>query len=407
MIDIEKMVLEAEKVLIEPFKKIEKIRYNNQIKVLDAMRKHKLSDTDFNFVSGYGYGDKGRDKIEKIYAEIFKTQDALVRHQIVSGTHAISIALFANLKPGDTLLSLYGQPYDTLLEVIGTKGSKKGSLIELGIKYDFVAVKDHSTHLSEKLKNKPKVCLIQRSRGYSKRKSLSVEDIQEFIKIIKNESPDSVVIVDNCYGEFVGSIEPSEAGADLTVGSLIKNPGGGLAPCGGYIVGKYKFIENCEYRMTCPGIGREVGPSLGFSRDIAMGIFFAPHIVSESLKSALFCCVLAKKLGYDVYPYDIINRTDIVQAIEFNNEKLMIRFCQGIQKYSPVDSFVKPEPWNMPGYEDKVIMAAGTFTQGSSIELSCDGPLRAPYIAYFQGGLFYDHAKYAITKAFQELMKEV
>ena len=407
MINIEKMASFAEHILEEPFKKIDKIRYSNQIKVLDALRKNKLSDTDFNYTTGYGYGDKGREKIEKVFAEIFKTQDALVRHQIVSGTQAISIALFANLRPGEALLSIYGEPYETLLKVIGTNGSQKGSLLEMGIKYDFVPVEDHAEQLVKKMKCKPKVCLIQRSKGYSKRKSLSVNEIGRLIKIIKRESSDSIVIVDNCYGEFVELIEPSEIGADLTVGSLIKNPGGGLAPCGEYIAGTSDLIENCEYRMTCPGIGREVGPSLGFTRDIVMGIFFAPHIVSESLKSALFCCVLARELGYTVYPYDIIDRTDIVQAIEFNDEKLMIKFCQGIQKYSPVDSFVRPEPWDMPGYEDKVIMAAGTFTQGSSIELSCDGPLRTPYIAYFQGGLFFDHAKYAITNTFKDLKKEV
>jgi cystathionine beta-lyase family protein involved in aluminum resistance len=405
---VDEMAAGAEEGLKDAFHEIDKNRYFNQIKVLDSMRRSELSESDFNFSSGYGYGDRGRDKLEKIYADVFDAEDALVRHQIVSGTHAISTALFANLRPGDLLLSVYGHPYDTLHAVIGIGPYSKGSLREMGVNYDYVPFEDPAAYdglLIGKLKKKPAVCLIQRSKGYSERRSLPVSRIRILIEMIKKHSPGSTVIVDNCYGEFVEKTEPSQAGADLTVGSLIKNPGGGLAPCGGYIVGKKEQIENCEYRMTCPGLGREVGPSLGFTRNIMMGLFFAPHIVSESLKGSLFCCELAKALGYKTYPEDRYDRTDIVQSIVFGNEEKLTAFCQSIQKYSPVDSFVKPFPWDMPGYQDKVIMAAGTFTQGSSIELSCDAPLREPYIAYLQGGLFYDHTKYAVVNAFKDIIE--
>jgi cystathionine beta-lyase family protein involved in aluminum resistance len=405
MINIEHVAVRAEKMLKDRFIKADRIRYQNQIKVLEAMRRERLSETDFNYSSGYGYGDNGRDKLDRIFTRVFETEDALVRHQFVSGTHAISTALFANLKSKDLLLSVYGHPYDTLQEVIGISGTGKGSLIEAGIKYDHVEIEDHEKALIKKLALFPKVCFIQRSRGYAKRTSLDIDKIAGIISIIKEHSPGSVIIVDNCYGEFVEDREPSQVGADLIAGSLIKNPGGGLAPCGGYIAGKREYVENCEYRMTCPGLGRKVGPSLGHTREIAMGLFFAPHVVSESLKGAIFCAAMAELLGFEAFPGSSEKRTDIVQAIGFKDQETMVSFCRSIQKYSPVDSFVVPFPWDMPGYESKVIMAAGTFTSGSSIELSCDAPIREPYTAYFQGGLFYDHARYALLKAFEEMNK--
>jgi len=405
MINIEKTAIRAEMILKDRFMEIDSIRYQNQIKVLETMRREKLSESDFNYSSGYGYADRGRDKLESIYTGVFGTEDALVRHQLVSGTHAIATALFANLKSGDLLLSVYGHPYDTLSEVIGRSGPGKGSLMEAGIRYDHVEIMDHDKELVKKLALSPKVCYIQRSCGYAPRKSLDIESISGIISVIKEHSPGSVIIVDNCYGEFVENLEPSQVGADLIAGSLIKNPGGGLAPCGGYIAGRKGYVENCEYRMTCPGLGRKVGPSLGHTREMTMGLFFAPHVVSESLKGALFCAAMAEFLGYEACPPSSEKRTDIVQAIRFKDQEALISFCRSIQKYSPVDSFVVPFPWDMPGYEDKVIMAAGTFTSGSSIELSCDGPLREPYTAYFQGGLFYDHARYALVKAFEDMSK--
>lgn len=396
-------VTDVEHSLKEQFKHADEIRYKNQIKVLDAMRDHSLRETDFTASSGYGYSDAGREKLEQVYAQVFGTQDALVRHQIVSGTHAISIALKACLSYGDRLLYVYDEPYDTFRAVIDSFKTK-------GISYDHVPaapLDDYILRLINKLSNKPKVCLIQRSRGYSLRPSLSISAICDIIKTIRKYSPSSIIITDNCYGEFVEENEPVAAGADLLAGSLIKNPGGGIALCGGYIAGSRKYVQSCEYEMTCPGLGRKLGASLGQTRNMFLGLFFAPHVVCESIKGAMFACETAKRLGYEVYPDNDCQRGDIVQAIVFRSEKKLIAFCRAIQKYSPVDSHLTLIPWEMPGYSDKIIMASGSFTQGSSIELSCDAPVRAPYVAYLQGGLFYDHIKYAVLKAFGDINGEL
>lgn len=390
---------DVEDSLKDKFRLAEETRYQTQIKVLDAMRDHRLSETDFSASTGYGYQDSGREKLEKVYARVFGAQDAIVRHQIVSGTHAITIALKACLSNGDRLLYVYDEPYDTFGAVIDDFKKK-------GITYDFVeAYPSHNyiPRLITKLKDKPKVCLIQRSRGYSTRPSLTICGIRNIIETIRQYLPEAVIIVDNCYGEFVEKTEPVSAGADLIAGSLIKNPGGGIALCGGYIAGSSRYVEMCEYEMTCPGLGRKLGATLGQTRNMFLGLFFAPHVVCESIKGAAFACRIAKMLGYDVYPDPDEQRGDIVQAIKFGSAKKLISFCRAVQKYSPVDSHLTLMPWEMPGYNDKIIMASGSFTQGSSIELSCDAPIREPYIAYLQGGLFYDHIKYAVINAFCEI----
>lgn len=382
--------------------KIDGIKEFNQIKVLKAMQEERLSDSHFTNTTGYGYGDIGRDTLERIYARIFKAEDALVRPHITSGTHAISLALGGNLRPGDTLLSVTGKPYDTLLQIIGIEGQNVGSLKEFGINYKQVDLnQDNKIDISrvvDIIKNDKtiKMVEIQRSTGYGWRPSLSIDDIQNAIKAVKGIREDIICFVDNCYGEFIDTREPIEAGADIAAGSLIKNIGGGIAPTGGYVVGRKRYVEQAAYRLTAPGLGKELGSTFGVIRLMIQGLFMAPHITGEALKSAIFCSRLMELSGYEVSPKYNESRSDIIQAIKFNNSNDLINFCKGIQKGSPVDSFVECEPWDMPGYTDQVIMAAGAFVQGSSIELSADAPIRPPYIAYLQGGLTFEHAKTGI-----------
>lgn len=390
--------------------RIDKIKEYNQIKVLKAMQEERLSDSHFTNTTGYGYGDIGRDTLERIYARVFKAEDALVRPHITSGTHAISLALAGNLRPGDTLLSVTGKPYDTLLQIIGIEGENLGSLKDYGINYKQIDLKEDNKididRAVDCIKNDStiKMIEIQRSTGYSWRPSLSFEDIHNAIVSIKNAREDVICFVDNCYGEFIDTREPVEAGADIAAGSLIKNIGGGIAPTGGYVVGKKKYVEQAAYRLTAPGLGKELGSTFGVVRLMMQGLFMAPHITGEALKSAIFCSRLIELAGYEVSPKYYEDRSDIIQAIKFNNSEDLINFCKGIQKGSPVDSFVECEPWDMPGYTDQVIMAAGAFVQGSSIELSADAPIRPPYIAYLQGGLTFEHAKTGIMVALSNVI---
>ena len=359
--------------------------------------------------SGYGYNDLGRDTLEKVYASCFKGEDALVRPQITCGTHALALALMSNLRPGDELLSPVGKPYDTLEEVIGIRPSK-GSLAEYGVSYRQVDLLPDGSfdfeHIKEAINERTKLVTIQRSKGYATRPTLSVARIGELISYIKGIKPDVICMVDNCYGEFVEDREPLAVGADMMVGSLIKNPGGGLAPIGGYIVGKKECVENAAYRLTSPGLGKEVGASLGVIQSFYQGLFLAPTVVSGALKGAIFAADIYEKLGYKVVPDSTESRHDIIQAVEFQNRDAMIAFCEGIQAAAPVDSFVTPEPWDMPGYDSQVIMAAGTFVSGASIELSADGPMKEPYAVYFQGGLTYPHAKYGIIMSLQRMAEK-
>ena len=378
----------------------------NQMKVLRAMQENRVSAECFNSTSGYGYNDMGRDTLEKVYASCFKGEDALVRPQITCGTHALALALMSNLRPGDELLSPVGKPYDTLEEVIGIRPSK-GSLAEYGITYSQVDLLPDGTFDYEGIKNaineRTKLVTIQRSKGYATRPTFSVKQIGELIAFVKNINPNIICMVDNCYGEFVEEREPLEVGADMIVGSLIKNPGGGLAPIGGYIVGKKECVENAAYRLTSPGLGKEVGASLGVIQSFYQGLFLSPTVVSGALKGAIFAANIFEDLGFDVIPNGTESRHDIIQAVTFHNEDAMIAFCEGIQAAAPVDSYVTPEPWAMPGYDSNVIMAAGAFVQGSSIELSADGPVKPPYSVYFQGGLTWYHAKLGILMALQKL----
>lgn len=392
----------VEKEIKEEFEKIDKIKEKNSLKVLMACQKHNLSDMHFGTTTGYGYGDIGRDTIEKIFAEVLGAEDALVRNQFISGTHALTVALFAMLRPGDTLLSINGKPYDTLDEVIGLV-ENKSSLISYGVKYeqiDLIGNEFDTSKIVERAKQgNIKLICMQRSRGYSLRNSLSLESIKNIVKEIRSVNKEVIIMLDNCYGEFVDTVEPLEMGVDLIVGSLIKNLGGGLAPNGAYIAGKRKLVELAAERLTVPGQGKEVGSSLGANKQIIQGLFLAPQVVANALKTAVFASRMLEKLGYTVSPKYNEKRTDIVQLINFEDEKKLIKFCQGIQMGSPVDSNSIPEPWDMPGYTDKVIMAAGTFVQGSSIELSCDGPIRPPYTAFLQGGLTYEYGKAGVMKA--------
>lgn len=385
------------------FNETERIAEYNSLKVLMAFQKYNLSEMHFNGTTGYGYGDIGRDTIEKIFADIFKAEDSLVRTQFISGTHAISTALFGILRPGDTLISISGKPYDTLDEVIGIE-KNSSSLISHGVKYEQIELVDDDfdyERIEQRLKeSKVKLIEIQRSRGYSLRKTIDLEKAQKVIKLIKNISKDTVVMIDNCYCEFVGEKEPTEVGADIVVGSLIKNLGGGIAPNGAYIVGRKDLVELAAERLTAPGLGKEVGPSLGINKQILQGLFFAPQVVASSIKTAIFASKMLEELGYTVEPKYNDKRSDIVQTIEFNDKEKLIKFCQGIQAASPIDSSSVPEPWDMPGYTDQVIMAAGAFTQGSSIELSCDAPIRPPYTAFLQGGLTYEYGKIRSTKSY-------
>ncbi|MCI1931647.1 MAG: methionine gamma-lyase family protein [Clostridia bacterium] len=408
---IDKKVLEySEKCFGEiedKFSEIDKITEYNQLKVLHAMQKNRLSEAHFASTTGYGYNDLGRDTLEQIYADIFHAESALVRPQIISGTHALTVALSGNLRPGDEILSPVGMPYDTLQGVIGIR-PEKGSLAEYGITYKQVDLLPDGNFdwdgIKKAISPKTKLVTIQRSKGYEWRQSLSIEKTAELIKFIKGIRSDIICMVDNCYCEFVDYEEPTEVGADMAVGSLIKNPGGGLAPIGGYIVGKEECIENAAYRLTSPGLGKEVGPTLGVNPLLIQGLFNAPQVVNGSLKGAVFLSKLFEGLGFDVTPTPNEKRADIVQAIQLKTEKNVVAFCQGIQKGAPVDSFVTPEPWDMPGYDCKVIMAAGAFVQGSSIELSADAPIKPPYNVYMQGGLSWHHAKIGIIIGLQNMV---
>ena len=392
--------------LKERFDEIDKVAEYNQLKVLRAMQECHVSEACLLGTTGYGYNDVGRDTLEEVYAKLFNTEDALVRPQITCGTHALALALMSNLRPGDELLSPVGKPYDTLEEVIGIRNSK-GSLKEYGISYaqvDLLADGEFDFDgIKAAINDKTKLVTIQRSKGYQPRKTLSVERIGQLISFIKEIKPDVICMVDNCYGEFVETIEPTDVGADMIVGSLIKNPGGGLAPIGGYIAGKKECVENAAFRLTSPGLGKEVGASLGILKDFYQGLFLAPTVTAGALKGAIFAAAALEKLGFDVVPNSTESRHDIIQAVTFGSEEGVIAFCQGIQAAAPVDSFVVPEPWDMPGYDAKVIMAAGAFVSGSSIELSADGPIKPPYAVYFQGGLTFPHAKFGILKALQSL----
>ncbi len=409
--EIEDRVIElaeqAEIAAQKAFEQIDGIKQLNQLKVIKAMQENKLSDSHFNGTTGYGYDDRGREVLDSVYANIFKAEDALVRHQIVSGTQALALCLFGNLRPGDELVAVTGKPYDTLEEVIGIRGENCGSLKEFGVKYKQVELRPDGKPDIEQIKNvitpTTKMAMIQRSRGYSWRDALCIEDIKNVINTIKSINNSIIVMVDNCYGEFVEEVEPIEVGADIIAGSLIKNPGGGLALTGGYIAGRRELVEQAAYRLTSPGLGKEVGASLGNNRLMFQGLFMAPHVVAESLKGAVFCAALMERAGFETLPSVQAKRSDIIQAVKFNNEQSLIAFCQGIQKGSPVDSYVTPQPWDMPGYDSPVIMAAGAFVQGSSIELSADAPIKSPYIAYMQGGLVYEHVKLGNMIALQKL----
>lgn len=407
--NLETLINDSEEVLYHKFKEIDNIAFVNSKKVLESFQKHRISAAHFNSTTGYGYDDIGRDTIEKVFAEVLGAEDALVRGQFISGSHALTVALFALLRPGDKLLSITGTPYDTLHEVIGIK-KNNSSLKSFGILYDQIELKDNEFD-TDKIKeylnnNKTKVIEIQRSKGYSKRRSLTIDKIEKIIKEIKEIDKNVIIMVDNCYCEFVTNIEPTAIGADIIVGSLIKNLGGGIAPNGAYIAGRKDLVELAAERLTVPGEGREVGPTLGINKLIAQGLFLAPSVVASSLKTALLTSKILEELGYEVEPKWNEERADIVQNIIFNNEKDLIKYCQGIQMGSPIDAYVVPEPWEMPGYDDKVIMASGSFTQGSSIELSCDGPIREPYIAYQQGSITYEYGKLGIIRAIKELIKK-
>ncbi len=400
---------QVEKEIKTEFEKVDKIKEENSLKVLIALQKYKLSDMHFGSTTGYGYGDIGRDTIEQIFAEVLGAEDAVVRNQFISGTHALTVALFSMLRPGDTMLSINGKPYDTLDEVIGIV-ENKSSLKSYGVKYeqiDLIGDEFDTPKIVERVKQgNVKLICMQRSRGYSLRKSLSLESIKKVIEEIRKVNKEAVIMIDNCYGEFTDTIEPTSLGADLIVGSLIKNLGGGIAPNGAYIAGKKDLVELAAERLTVPGQGKEVGPTLGANKQILQGLFLAPQVVANSLKTAIFASRMLEKLGYEVSPKYNEKRTDIVQLINFEDAEKLIKFCQGIQMGSPVDSNSIPEPWDMPGYTDKVIMAAGAFVQGSSIELSCDAPIRPPYTAFLQGGLTYEYGKMGVLKAISQIVSE-
>lgn len=389
------------------FKEIDEVCQYNSVKVLKAFQNNNISDMHFGSTTGYGYGDVGRDTIEKVFAEVLQAEDCLVRNQFISGSHALTVALFAFLRPGDTMLSICGKPYDTLDEVIGIE-ENASSLKSFGIKYEQIDLVNDDFNYEEiekrVLQGNLKLIEIQRSRGYATRKSLTLDKIEKVVTLIKKLDKNVIIMIDNCYGEFVEKYEPTSFGADVMVGSLIKNLGGGIAQNGAYIAGRKDLVELAAERLTVPGEGKEVGPSLGANRQILQGLFMAPSVVKSSLKTAVFASKMLEELGYNVQPKYNEKRADIVQTIEFGSEEKLVKYCQGIQMGSPVDSNSIPEPWDMPGYTDKVIMAAGAFTQGSSIELSCDGPIRAPYIAFMQGGLTYEYGKIGVLKAVNRLL---
>ena len=403
---LENLVKEVELEIRDQIAEIDERCMRNSLRVLNAFQKNRIADVHFNSTSGYGYDDIGRDTIEKVFADVFHTEDALVRNQFISGTHAITVALFANLRPGDTLLSISGKPYDTLDSIIGFNDNPS-SLKSYDVKYEQIDLIDDDFDI-EKIKERlakknVKMIEIQRSKGYATRKSLTMDKIKKAIEAVREVNNEVIIMVDNCYGEFVDDIEPVDVGADFMVGSLIKNMGGGLAPNGAYIVGKQKYIELCAERLTAPGQGKEVGPSLGINKNFLQGIYMAPSVVASSLKTAVFTSRLLEKLGYDVVPKYDEKRSDIVQTIVFRNEEKLIKYVQGIQSGCAIDSESVPMPWDMPGYTDKVIMASGSFTQGSSIELSCDAPIREPYIAFQQGGLTYEYGKIGVIRAVKKL----
>lgn len=401
----------VEKDIKAIFNRFDEVTEYNQQKVLSAYIRHNVSESHFVPTTGYGYGDRGRDALDEILADIMGAEDALIRHSIVSGTHAITIALFALLRPGDTLLAATGAPYDTLEQVIGHKTESAGSLKEYGIGYSEVELTADGRPNIEAIKralkadNSVRVVHIQRSRGYCTRPSLTIDGIKEIVDAVREVS-DALIFVDNCYGEFVEKLEPCQVGADLIAGSLIKNPGGGIAENGGYLCGTKECIEQCAYRMTTPGLGREVGASLGHNRSLYMGLFNAPHVVGEALKTAVYAAALFERIGYDVSPRYDEYRGDIIQTVLLKNADALIAFCQGMQKGAPVDAFVVPEPWDMPGYNNQVIMAAGAFTMGASIELSADAPLREPFAAYMQGGLNYHSGKIGVLLAAQSMLEK-
>ena len=395
--------------LTDRFKKVDETAEINQLKVLKAMQKNKVSDIHFAASSGYGYNDLGRETLEAVYADVFHTEAALVRPAILCGTHALTVALFGNLRPGDEILSPVGKPYDTLDGVIGITPTD-GSLAEYGVTYCQVdLLPDFSFDydgIRAAINEKTKLVTIQRSKGYDVRPTFSVEKIGELIRFIKKVKPEVICMVDNCYGEFVEELEPSDVGADMVVGSLIKNPGGGLAPIGGYIAGKEKYVDMASYRMSCPGLGKEIGATLGLNQSFYQGLFMAPTVTAGAVKGAIFAANVYESLGFDVLPNGKEDRYDIIQAVSLKSGDRLRAFCEGIQAAAPVDSFVTPEPWDMPGYNDQVIMAAGAFVQGSSIELSADGPMREPYAAYFQGGLTFNHAKFGIMMSLQKIFEK-
>lgn len=395
--------------LKERFDAIDKTAEYNQLKVIKAMQDNRVNADCFHYASGYGYDDLGRDTLEEVYASVFHTESALVRPQVTCGTHALALALGANLRPGDELLSAGGKPYDTLEEVIGIRPSK-GSLAEYGISYRQVELLPDGSfdyeQIEKAINEKTKMITVQRSKGYQTRPSFSVKQIGEVIRFVKRIKPDVICMIDNCYGEFVEDIEPSDVGADMVVGSLIKNPGGGLAPIGGYIAGKKELIDSCGYRLTSPGLGKEVGASLGVMQSFYQGLFLAPTVVASALKGAILAANIYERLGFSVIPNGTESRHDIIQAVELGTPEGVIAFCKGIQAAAPVDSYVSPEPWAMPGYDSDVIMAAGAFIQGSSIELSADGPMKPPYAVYFQGGLTWPHAKLGILMSLEYLVRD-
>lgn len=406
--EIEKLANDVELELRDEFKKIDERCLKNSLKVLKAFQNNRVAEVHFNGTTGYGYGDIGRDTIEKIFAEVLDAEDALVRTQFISGTHALTVALFAMLRPGDTMFSICGKPYDTLDSIIGIEPNGS-SLMSYNIKYEQIDLKGNEFDIPkiiERVSKKDiKLIEIQRSRGYALRNSITIDKIENVIKEIRKVNDEVIIMVDNCYGEFVDEAEPVSFGADIMVGSLIKNLGGGIAPNGAYIVGKKELVNLAAERLTAPGQGKEVGPTLGINKNILQGLYMAPSVVASSLKTAIFTSLMLEKLGYKVNPRYNERRSDIVQTIEFGNPEDLIKYCQGIQMGSAIDSDSVPEPWEMPGYTDKVIMAAGAFTMGSSIELSCDAPIRVPYVAFQQGGLTYEYGKLGVLKAIQNIMK--
>jgi len=397
----------AEKAVEPVFSDLDDITAYNQYKVLEAFQKNNISDMHFTWTTGYGYDDPGREAIEKVYSDIFRTEASLVRPIIVNGTHALTLTLTGILRPGDELIYCTGNPYDTLEDVIGLRNEGRGSLKEFGISYDQVELKADGTidfdALGKVIKPNTKICAIQRSTGYGWRKAITIDQIEEWEAFVHSVNKDIVCMVDNCYGEFLDTKEPAEAGADIIAGSLIKNPGGGLALTGGYITGRADLVEKISYRMTSPGIGGECGLTFGQSRTMFQGLFMAPKVVNGAVKGAILCAEVFRSLGYEVCPQPEDKRSDIIECVKLGSEEAIVAFCKGIQAAAPVDSNVTPEPWDMPGYDDKVIMAAGAFVQGSSIELSSDAPIREPYIVYFQGGLTYEHSKFGVIKALQSL----